>query len=380
MGVDGLPILIENTMIWNPDEEPKKGNLIIEDGVFVEAINSREPITVLDGQSYIAMPGFVDLHIHGAMGGDVMDATSEALETISKALVKEGTTAFLATTMTQSEQHIECALKNAANFKSEYSQMLGIHLEGPFVNKVRAGAQPIPYIQNPDISKFKKWYELSQQQIKYVTIAPELVDDYFIEEVVKLGVVVSAGHTNATSQELRSAQQKGLQSITHLYNQMSPFHHRELGVIGEALLNDELCCELIVDFVHSSEEAVRFAFKNKGADLLILITDAMRAKGLTEGAYDLGGQQVIVNQDARLEDGTLAGSILKMNNAVKNMADVVLCSPQDLVKISSFNANQLLKREGYGKLKRGYHADLVLLDATYKVIFTIVNGKIVFSG
>lgn len=375
-----LSIVLRNIMIWNPNEEPKRADLYIKDGKIVHEFRADDRTRNIEGHSFIAMPGFVDLHIHGAMGGDVMDATQEALQTISEALVKEGTTAFLATTMTQSAENIEKALLNASTFTSRYSQMIGIHLEGPFVSKLRAGAQPEQYIQNPNVEKFLKWVEVSGDLIKYVTIAPELVYDHFIEEVSGRGIIVSAGHTDATSKQLKQAQQKGLQSVTHLYNQMKPFHHREIGAIGEALLNDELYCELIADFVHSSNEAIRFAFKNKGADRLLLITDAMRAKGLSAGQYDLGGQQVTVDEDARLVDGTLAGSILKMNIAVKNMAQLGICSPQDLVKISSYNANQLLKREGYGEIRAGDHADIVIVDEQFNVHYTIVNGEIVYQA
>ncbi|WP_342572997.1 N-acetylglucosamine-6-phosphate deacetylase [Solibacillus sp. FSL K6-1781] len=375
-----LSIVLKNITIWNPNEEPKRVDLYIKNGKIVHRFLANDRTWSINGESFIAMPGFVDLHIHGAMGGDVMDATQEALQTISEALVKEGTTAFLATTMTQSPENIEKALLNATTFTSSYSQMIGIHLEGPFVNKLRAGAQPAQYIQNPNIEIFLKWVKVSKNLIKYVTIAPELVYDHFIEEANRLEIIVSAGHTDATSIQLKQAQQKGLQSVTHLYNQMKPFHHREIGAIGEALLNDELYCELIADFVHSSNEAVRFAFKNKGADRLLLITDAMRAKGLSAGKYDLGGQQVTVDEDARLEDGTLAGSILKMNIAVKNMALLGICSPQDLVKMSSYNANRLLKREGYGEIQIGNHADIVILDEQLNVLYTIVSGEVVYQA
>ena len=370
-------MIIQNVEVWNAHGNPKKSTLFIEGQFFVDEINN-DNNDIIDGDALFAMPGFVDLHIHGAMGGDVMDATQEGLEAIVKALVAEGTTAFLATTMTQSEHRIENALRNAANFSSNYSQMVGIHLEGPFVNRLRAGAQPKQYIQQPNIQLFKKWYEVSKRKIKYITIAPELVTDNFIEELICLDVIVSAGHTDATSAELRSAQQKGVQSVTHLYNQMKTFHHREIGAIGEALLNDALYCELIADFVHTSKEAVQLALKTKGADRVLLITDAMRAKGLEKGVYDLGGQQVSVDHDARLGDGTLAGSILKMNVAVKNVWP--LCTPQELVKISSYNANRLLKREGYGVIAPGYFADLVLLDKDFVVKYTIINGKIVYSA
>lgn len=366
---------ITNVEIWNPDLMPYIGTICIQDDLIsLEDIDYKPSI---DGSGLIAMPGFVDLHIHGAAGSDMMDATIDAVETIANAVLKEGVTAFLCTTMTQSNEAIEAAIQQFKTKTSHLKNIVGIHLEGPFVNAKRAGAQPVEYIQPPNVELFKQWHQLSEESIKLVTVAPELIQDDFIETLANLNINVSAGHTDATSEQLRAAQQQGLRSITHLYNQMSPFHHREIGAIGEALSNDELYCELIADFIHCSEEAAKFALKCKGDDKLLLITDAMRAKGLSSGTYDLGGQAVIVGNDARLADGTLAGSILKMNDAVKNMAK--FCKPDQLVKMSSTNANQLLNRQQYGAIKEGYIADIVILDRSFEVQYTILNGQIVYS-
>ena len=369
---------ITNIEIWNPDLTPYIGTICIHDDfISLEDAKLYDNEPYIDGSGFIAMPGFVDLHIHGAAGSDMMDATIDAYETIASSLLQEGVTAFLCTTMTQSNEAIEAAIQQFKTKTAHLKNIVGIHLEGPFVNAQRAGAQPIEHIQPPNVELFKKWHTLSEESIKLITIAPELVQDDFIETLVELGIIVSAGHTDATSEQLRYAQQQGLRSITHLYNQMRPFHHRETGAIGEALFNDELYCELIADFIHCSEAAAKFALKCKGDDRLILITDAMRAKGLSEGTYDLGGQAVTVGKDARLADGTLAGSILKMNEAVKNMAP--FCQPEQLVKLSSTNANRLLGRQHYGAIKEGFKADLVLLDRSFEVQYTILNGQIVYS-
>lgn len=377
-----MTIYIKNVEIWNADCEPIHTSLLLSDHQIQVGIENEPNVEMIDGTGLIAMPGFIDIHIHGAMGGDVMDATPEACQQIAQALVEEGTTGFLATTMTQTDDVIERALRNAAAFNSHpmQSQMIGVHLEGPFINSIRAGAQQQQYMRPANWPIFQAWQALSQQQIKIVTVAPELITDDFIESASQSGVVVSAGHTDATGEQIYEAQQKGLQSITHLYNQMSPFHHRGIGVVGEALQNHCLFCEIIVDGVHSSVGAVKFAFRNKGADRLILVTDGMRAKGLPDGTFDLGGQTVYVKGEARLADGTLAGSILKMNDAVKNMQTFTQCSPSDLVKMSSYNACKLLNLEKYGKIEEGYEADIVLLNRQFEIVYTIINGVIVYRA
>ena len=380
--VDIMTIYIENVEIWNVDSEPTHNSLLLSNRQIHVGYNSEPNAEIIDGTGLIAMPGFIDIHIHGAMGGDVMDATDDAFQQMARALVEEGTTSFLATTMTQTDEAIERVLQNIAKFTSHptQSQMIGIHLEGPFINSTRAGAQQQQYMRPANWLKFQEWQTLSQSKIKVVTIAPELITDDFIEQASKEGVIVSAGHTDATSKQIQNAQQKGLRSITHLYNQMSPFHHREIGVVGEALQNNHLYCEIIVDGVHCSADAVNFSYRNKGADRLILITDAMRAKGLPSGTYDLGGQMVYVKNEARLADGTLAGSILKMSDAVKNMQTFTECSPSDLVKMSSYNACQLLNIENCGMIIDGYKADIVLLNKQFEVMYTIINGEVVYRA
>lgn len=375
-------ILLTNGTVVTPDGLLEKGDVFIEDGVIREVGTSIQRVAdqQIDAHGGYILPGYIDMHIHGAAGADVMDATEEALQTMADVLPKEGTTSFLATSMTQAPEAIERALKNAASFttKAGQAQMLGIHLEGPFVSSKRAGAQPLEYICPPDTEQFDVWQQAAQGKIRMVTLAPEVPNGMsFIRKLAAEGIVASMGHTDATIAQMEEAAQAGAVQATHLYNQMSPFHHREPGAIGGALLVDELCAEVIPDFIHSHPKAVELAYRVKGADRLILITDAMRAKGLEPGEYDLVGQPVHVSEtDARLSDGTLAGSILTMEHAVKNVVRTLGISPLDVAKISSGNAARQLGLTKKGSLIAGNDADVVILDKEWTVKHTICGGVV----
>lgn len=259
--------------------------------------------------------------------------------------------------------------------------MLGVHLEGPFLSTIRAGAQPVEHMIAPSSELFNKWQEISGDRIKLVTMAPELENGLaFIEELTKGGVVASLGHTDATSDVVHSAVEAGASHITHLYNQMSPFHHREPGVVGAAFLEDSLQVEIIVDGIHSHPKAVELAYRQKGASGIILITDAMRAKGLPPGTYDLGGQDVeVTHKDARLPDGTLAGSILTMEHAAKNMKAITNCTVAELVAMTSTNAATQLGLDNKGKIESGKDADLTIIDEDWTVQLTICRGNLTYS-
>jgi N-acetylglucosamine-6-phosphate deacetylase len=333
------------------------------------------------------VPGFIDVHIHGAAGADTMDASTEALTTMAKALPAEGTTSFLATTITQKHENIEKALKNASNYQKKHNEsgkaeVLGIHLEGPFINVKRAGAQPKEYIINPDIELFKQWQELADGTIKLVTVAPELENGTdFVRYLDETSVIASIGHSDAIYEEMEKAVQAGAKQVTHLFNGMRGIHHREPGVAGSALLFKELMVELIADGIHVRPEVMKLVIHSKGTDGMILITDAMRAKCLKSGIYDLGGQDVsVADGKALLADGTLAGSILKMNDSVKNTIEAAQLSLLEAVKMASVNpAKQLKVYDRKGSITEGKDADLTILTNDYQVDLTICRGKIAFN-
>ena len=380
-------LLISNITIANATKDGISGDIYIENGEIIEIATSINKVADIRidaaGKDWIVVPGFIDIHIHGSSGFDVMDATPEALNGLASALPREGTTSFLATTMTQSDEAIAGALRNAGLFNADERQaeMLGVHLEGPFISAIRAGAQPVEHITTPSFALFEQWQELSGNRIKIVTVAPEVENGLaFIEKVTTSGVIASIGHTDATSDIVRNAVEEGATHVTHLYNQMSPLHHREPGVVGAAFLEDSLLVEIIVDCIHSHPKSVELAYRQKTSNRIILITDAMRAKGLPPGIYDLGGQDVEVShKDARLRDGTLAGSILTMEQAAQNMKAITNCSLGELVAMTSTNAAEQLGLSNKGRIEPGKDADLTIIDGEWNVQMTICRGEIAYT-
>ena len=380
-------MMISNFTIADSTKDSFVGDIYIENGKIKEVAASIETMADIqindDGRKWIIVPGYIDVHIHGASGFDTMDATPEALNGLASALPCEGTTSFLATTMTQSNNAISKALINASLFQAEDNQaeMLGVHLEGPFISPDRAGAQPLEHIVKPSSSLFKEWQKLSGNRIKLVTIAPEIEDGLaFIVELNETGVIASIGHSDASAEFITKAVEAGARHVTHLYNQMSPFHHREPGVVGASLLEDDLTVELIADYIHSHPKALDFAFRQKTAQRIILITDAMRAKGLQPGIYDLGGQNVLVsNNEARLGDGTLAGSVLTMEIATKNMKFATGCTLSEMVAMTSTNAAKQLGLSNKGRIEPGKDADLTIIDENWNVQMTICRGNIAYT-
>ena len=343
-----------------------------------------EPIEI--AKNAVILPGFIDQHVHGAAGSDAMDGTKEALKTIANSLATEGTTSFLATTMTQSKSNITSALTAVKDYiassPEDGARLLGVHLEGPFISEKHVGAQPIEYLDNPSKETFLSYQKASGDNIKIVSLAPESEGaDQLIELLSSLGVVASVGHSDAGVECIENAIKFGLKSVTHTFNAQRGVHHREIGVAGSALLFDELYAEAICDTIHLSIPAIKLLIKNKPHDKVILITDAMRAKNLSDGISELGGQKVIVkNGEARLENGALAGSVLRMNDAIKNL--VTKCGI-DFISAVDFATVNPAKNLGIfdktGSIEVGKFADFAVLDNDFKVISSIRGGKVVFS-
>lgn len=332
----------------------------------------------------IVLPGFIDEHIHGAGGADTMDGTQDALATIAKTVAAEGTTAFCATTMTRSEEEILKALAAVREYVPvRGARLLGAHLEGPFIAEKYKGAQSAEHVAAPSLEQFEKFYEESGKKVKLVTLAAEREGaEELIAHLKERGVIASIGHSGASFADMVSAVSVGATHITHTFNAQSPLHHREAGVVGAALLLDELSCELIADTVHVSVPAMRLLLKNKPLGKLILITDAIRAKGLGDGVSELGGQTVYVRDgQARLADGTLAGSVLKMNVALKNLVTKVGADLETAVDCATINpARDLGLAEETGSIKVGKRADFAVLSPSFEVLLTIVGGKIIYRN
>ena len=357
-------------------------DIAIKDDVIVEIGNGLDIDDPFLSNGKV-LPGFIDEHIHGAGGFDVMDGDMPSLETIAATLPKEGTAAFLATTMTHSVEHIKNALTNVRNYVKENrdgATVLGVHLEGPFINIDKKGAQPGEYIAALDIARLKEYIDCSGDLIKLITVAPEVDGALdFIKYAKDNGLTVSAGHTSATYKQLKDGIKAGITSITHTYNAMTGIHHREVGVAGGSMLED-VYNEIIIDGKHASFDAIKLLATLK-ADKLVLITDAMRAKGMPDGDYELGGQPVkVLDGEARLLDGTLAGSVLKMNDAVKNAVTKVGLPFELVIKAVTENpAKNIGVFDKYGSIEVGKKANFTILDDDYGVVATIVDGKLVYS-
>ena len=335
----------------------------------------------------IVLPGFIDQHVHGAGGSDGMDGTLEDIAKIANTLAEEGTTSFLVTTMTQSPDNITKALSAVKEYRKENAKtgarVVGVHLEGPFIAAAHKGAQPLEYVKEPDIQAFDAYNEASGGAIKIVTLAPEVDGaEAFIRHLSKKGIVPSIGHTGAKCADVEKAIKAGAKQVTHTYNAQSALHHREIGTVGSAMLFDELCCELIADTIHVSVPAMRLLVKNKPLDKLTLITDAMRAKGLPDGESELGGQKVFVKDgEARLADGTLAGSVLKMNRAIQNMVEKVGVPFTKAVDYATINpAKNLGIDKETGSIKVGKRADFTVLNDKYDVIMTVRDGEVIYKA
>ena len=337
-------------------------------------------VEIIDAKDNYVSPGFIDLHIHGSGGADVMDGEVSAIELISETIAKNGVTSFLPTTMTMGKDKIHKALeviRECKNNNLNGAKVLGAHLEGPFINSKYKGAQSPEYIISPDYEFIKDYIDV----IKMITVAPEVDEKLkFIKKVKdESDIVLSIGHTNATYEEAMEAIEAGVSHITHTFNAMTPLNHRKPGVVGAAFSSD-VYCELIADKIHVHQGIFNIMVKVKGKDKIILVTDSIRAGCLKCGISELGGQKVIVDETtARLEDGTLAGSILTLNKAIKNFYENTKLLLQDVIGLASWNAaKDIGVIDERGTLDIGKYSDIVIFDEDFNIQYTIVEGNIVF--
>ena len=344
----------------------------------VEDINHYEVTEIIDAKNLYISPGFIDIHIHGSGGFDTMDGDINALEKISKTIAAYGTTSFLPTTMTMEKSHIIKALdtiKKAMSTETKNgANILGVHLEGPFINPIFKGAQNSEYIIEPDYEFIKNYLDI----IKIITMAPEIKGSFDFMDLIKQNssAVLSIGHSNATYEEAMEAIERGISHSTHIFNAMTPLHHRNPGVVG-AVFNSEITCELIADKIHVHPELFRFLIKAVGENRICLITDSMRAGCMKDGCYDLGGQSVIVKDgSARLSDGQLAGSVLTLNLAVKNFFESTDYPLNKIVNMVSINPAKVIGFENQkGSIEKGKDADIILFDKEISIKSVFIEGK-----
>ncbi|WP_315117292.1 N-acetylglucosamine-6-phosphate deacetylase [uncultured Clostridium sp.] len=360
-----------------------QGKSIIYDEKIIKIVEDKylnEDIETIDVEGNYISPGFIDIHVHGSKGSDVMDSNIENMETISKSLCSHGVAAFLPTTMTMPMEYINKALdvikiSMGKNFRG--SKILGAHLEGPFISQKYKGAQNEKYILTPSTETIKSYVDI----IKVITIAPEMDENHtFIKSMNRnKNILLSIGHTNSTYEEAMSAIEDGIKSATHCFNAMTPLHHRNPGTVG-AILNSDIYCELIADTIHVHPALFNILEKVKGDDRIILISDAMRAACMKSSSYDLGGQKVYVSKDrAVLEDGTLAGSLLTLDRAVKNMRINTKLELEKIIKMVTINPASAIGIDNMrGSIELGKYADFAVFNENIDILYTIVEGNLCF--
>jgi N-acetylglucosamine-6-phosphate deacetylase len=373
--------------LWDGTSLHQHPLILIEDGK-IDSIASREtaqlPVgaRVLDFPGAILGPSFFDVHIHGAAGHDVMEATPQALDTIGAFLASRGTSAYLATTVTAPLDATLRALDGLANEIAKLpepgrARPLGIHLEGPFLSHQKRGVQPAEHLLAPSIATFDRLIDAAHGHVRLMTIAPELPGAAeLVKHATSRGVRVSLGHSNATSAETHTAIAAGAVSATHTFNAMRPLDHREPGILGTVLTDDYLFSELICDGIHTDPEIVCLWWKAKGPERAILVTDAMAAAGMPDGEYQLGGFPVEVKDGRATARGVLAGSVLTLDRALANFLKFSGASIEQALRLLSSNPAAMTGlAHRAGSLAPGKSANLVAIDATGNLVSSIIGGR-----
>ena len=383
-------LLLKNAKIVLKDRVIE-GDILTADGIIRDIINKKSPVKAetlevensidLDGKYVV--PGFIDVHIHGSNGADAMDGTAEALKTISSYIATKGTTKFLATTLTSSKEELINVLKIAADLQDKEidgATIFGVHMEGPYFDIEYKGAQNEKYMKPATEKEIKDYLDVKPGLVKMMSLSPHT--EQSIETVKFLkenGVIVSVGHSAAKFNDVMKAVDAGLSHSTHTFNGMRGINHREPGVAGAVLISDKINAEVIFDKIHIHPEIVRLMIKAKGTDKVVCITDAMAATGLPNGDYKLGELDVYVKDgEARLKSNdSLAGSVLTMDKAFKHVIE--LGYPiYEAVKLTSTNAAIEFGLNA-GAIEVGKEADFTVLDDSYNVDMTIVNGNIKYQ-
>ena len=376
-------MIIQSKKVWIGDQF-FPASIEIKNKKIVHIFPYGSKPTDIDYNDKRIVPGFLDIHCHGAYGFDTNDANEEGLRNWAKHIASEGVTAFLPTTITQSEEVLTKAVTNVANVMEkgyEGAEILGIHLEGPYLNAQYKGAQPEQFIVKGTIEQFERYQTAAKGNIRYVTMATETDTDFsLVKYLTEHGVVVSIGHSAATYEEAVLAWANGASSMTHVYNGMTPFHHRNNGLIGAAFRLRTMYGEIICDGNHSTPAALNSYFMSKGPDYSIMISDALLAKGTPIGSKFLfGGNEITTSSDgtARLTDtGTLAGSTLKINEGLRILIEDALVPFHYAINSCTINPARCLGIDNRkGCIKAGMDADLVVLDTNYNMIQTYCMGK-----
>ena len=377
--------IIKNAHVISPAVDLKGATIVIE-GTKIKQVGKAKVApkvgdTVIDAKNNYVMPGFIDMHTHGANEKDFCDADPQAIFALAKGKLEEGVTSFLPTTLTVSHEELITAAKNAKAYVkagSPYAKVPGIHLEGPFINVKCCGAQNPKFVRKPDIKELKAINKVFP--VKAISYAVETEGGAkFAAECLKMGVIPSCGHTGAKLADLMPAYQNGLRHMTHFCNQMTPLHHREIGMVGAGFLIDDLNTEVICDKIHLCPDMLKLIFTRRSLEHIQMITDSLRCSHCPDGyAFQMGGLDVLLkNGEARLVNGgNLAGSTLWLGNGLKNVHEITGIPLKDLVRTTSWNqAIELGMGKFLGKIEKNYTADLVVIEKkTWKPCAILVDG------
>jgi N-acetylglucosamine-6-phosphate deacetylase len=404
IAVDGVNVLEVQGNRLTPNGELETVSLVIEDGNITDV----HVYDSVDDDLPLLMPGFIDIHVHGGGGADTMDADEDAFRRIVKTHARHGTTGLLLTTVTESPERIDAVLDVAKRYILTQSgasyrhtnpsgagagaehghhtgefvgaEVLGVHLEGPFIHPDKAGAQRPDKIIHPNRELAERWF--SSGIVKLMTLAPERPNAHEVAQLARRhGVLASVGHTTAGYEDVAAAKDSGFRHVTHLCNAMPPLLHRSVGPIGYLVDDNDFTADIICDGIHVAGPMVKMLVRAIGADRLMLITDAIRAADMPDGQYDLGGLNVtVLNGACKLENGTLAGSVLTMSRAVQTVQKLAGISPFAAQTMASTNPARRLQLPRKGELAKDYDADVVAFDKAGNVMWTMVRGHIVYDS
>ena len=385
----GRIVAIEAGRLLTPAKTLSPARLVVE-GTHIAEVGTAEAVRIptgaerVDASNLVVTPGFIDPHIHGCGGADVMDGTYESLNVVSRILARHGTTAFLPTTVSAPPDVLTSALEKLGGLMSKNfdgARPLGIHLEGPFISAYKRGTHKAGSVLAPNAELFAQWIRASGDSVRLVTIAPELEGiDSVIHVANDSGIVAAMGHSNATFEQASRGAGRGVCYAVHTFNAMRGFSHRDPGIVGEVLLSDRIFAEIITDGVHVDPAVVRLFARMKGKARVLLVTDAISATDMPDGRYVLGPDAVnVVNGVCLNAEGRLAGSTLTQDVALRNFVNWTDWSIEDAILGLTLNPSKALKLERKGVLEPGADADIAILDGQFRVMKTFVAGKLVFD-
>ncbi len=370
-------MIIKNVLVYNEYKYFEEGSIYIKDGVFVEPFEEDDEI--IDGQGCYAIPGLIDIHFHGCMGYDFCDGTQEALEKIAMYQASQGITTIVPATMTLPEPLLMHIMTNAANYNNEKGATLaGINMEGPYISEDKKGAQLAKYIRKPSIEEFRNLQKAANGLIKLCDIAPEAEGAMEFIDELKDEVCISLAHTNAGYDLANEAYNRGACHLTHTFNGMTAFSHREPGVIGAAMDNKNVMCELICDGIHVHPAVVRGAFDMFGDDRIVFVSDSLKTMGIPDGTYQAGDYTVKVEgKRVTLPDGTIAGSNTNLLECMKTAVLEMDIPLESAIGCATINpAKSVGIDDKYGSIEEGKVGNIVLLDYNLTVKNVILKGKV----